>query len=62
MKIKVNQDACIGCGACADIAEDLFKINGDGVSEAKVDTVPEDKKDAAVEAINGCPTGAIVEE
>ena len=62
MKIKVNQDACIGCGACAGIAEDLFEINGDGISQAKVDTVPEDKKEQAQEAITSCPTGAIVEE
>ena len=27
MKVKVNQDACIGCGACAAIAEDVFEIN-----------------------------------
>lgn len=61
MKVKVNQDACIGCGACQAVAEDLFEINDDGLSVVKVDTVTEDKKDQAEDAINSCPTGAIVE-
>ena len=59
MKIKVNQEACIGCGACLAIAEDLFEMNDDGLSQAKVDNVPADKVDAAVEAVESCPTGAI---
>ena len=59
MKIKVNQDACIGCGACAATAEDLFELNGDGLSEAKVEVVPEEKADEATEAMECCPTGAI---
>ena len=62
MKIKVNKEACIGCGACLSYAEDLFEFNSEGVSQVKVDTVPEDKKEAALEAIAGCPTGAIVIE
>lgn len=62
MKIKVNQDACIGCGACLAISEDLFEMNEDGLSQAKVSEVPEDKKDQANEAVKSCPTGAIVAE
>ncbi len=62
MKIKVNQEACIGCGACVATAEDLFELNEDGLSKAKVEAVPEDKKDAAKEASETCPTGAITVE
>ena len=42
MKVKVNQDACIGCGACTSICEDVFKINDDGLSEAITTEVPEE--------------------
>ena len=59
MKIKVNEEACIGCGACCAIASDLFEINDEGLSSVVVDSVPEDKADAAQEAIDGCPTSAI---
>ena len=56
MKVIVNQDACIGCGACVAVAEDLFEINADGLSEAKVDEVPADKEAQANEALESCPT------
>ena len=61
MKIKVNESSCIGCGACAAICEDVFELNDSGLSEVKVDTVPEDKVDAAKEALESCPTAAIEE-
>lgn len=62
MKVKVNEDACISCGACAAICEDVFEINDEGVSSVKVDTVNEDKEQEVRDAIDSCPTGAIVEE
>jgi len=62
MKIKVNQEACIGCGACVATAENLFEFNEDGLSQAKMETVPEDKVAEAQEAAGVCPTGAIVTE
>ena len=61
MKIKVNNEACIGCGACFAVAEDLFEMTDEGLSKVKVDVVPEDKKEAAVNAMEGCPTSAIEE-
>ena len=62
MKLKVNQEACIGCGACVATAEDLFEFNEDGLSQAKVAEVPADKTEQATEAMECCPTGAISEE
>lgn len=62
MKVKVNQDACISCGACAAICDDVFELNDEGLSEVIVDTVPEASEDNAKEAIESCPTGAIEEE
>lgn len=62
MKVKVNSDSCIGCGACTAIAPDVFEINDEGISEAMVNEVTEDEVDNVKEAIESCPTGAIVEE
>lgn len=61
MKVKVNKDACIGCGACTSIAEELFQINDEGLSEVKVEEVAADLAEKATEAIESCPTGAIEE-
>lgn len=63
MKVKVNEDACIGCGACCAIADTIFEIGDNGLSEVKKEGVQEDEKQAVRDAAEACPTGAIeVEE
>ena len=61
MKVKVNKDACIGCGACQAIAPDIFEVNDEGFAEAIKDEVPEELENDVMDALEGCPTGAIVE-
>ncbi len=61
MKVNVNQDQCIGCGACAAMAGDVFEINDSGLSEVIVDEVPEESEEAVRDAIDSCPTSAIEE-
>ena len=63
MKIKVNLDACISGGACQVIAPELFELDEEGISVAKVEEVKEENQDEAMDASESCPTGAIeVEE
>lgn len=62
MKVYVDQDLCIACGACIDTAPELFDYNDEGLAEALVDEVPEDQEELAQEAIDSCPTEAIKEE
>lgn len=61
MKVKVNDEACIGCGICQATADTVFEINDEGVSEVVVDTVADDMVENVKEAIESCPTAAIVE-
>lgn len=60
MKVKVIDDNCISCGACRDICDDVFEI--DEISKVKVDVVPEELEALVEEAIESCPTEAIVRE
>ena len=62
MKVKVNQESCIGCGACMSIADAVFEMDDQGLSSVKVSEVPEDSVDSVKEAVESCPTGAISEE
>lgn len=63
MKVKVNKDSCIGCGACAAICDDVFEIDDEGLSTVKQEEVEESKKQEVQDAADSCPTGAIeVEE
>ena len=63
MKFKVNSDACICCGACAAICEDVFEISDDeGYAVAKdIEVTDDELKEQAVEAMESCPTSAIEE-
>jgi ferredoxin len=58
-KVKVINDACIGCGACQSIVPNVFDINDEGYAYAKVDIVTDDIKDDVLDAVESCPTGAI---
>ena len=61
-KVKVNKNACISCGACAAMLPNVFTFGDDDKAEVKLDVIPEDLQDEVMEALEGCPTNAIVEE
>lgn len=56
-KLYVNEDACIGCGACVSIDPEHFDFNDDGLSEviSQENIESEDVKNA----LESCPTNAI---
>ena len=63
MKVILNRDACIGCGACAAIAEDVFGSDNEGISVLKKEEVSTDEEVSMVQdAVDSCPTGAITTE
>ena len=57
-KVEVDKSLCIGCGACMQIAGEVFKMGDDGLSEVKLDKVSSDNKDVII-AVESCPTEAI---
>ena len=61
MRAYVDQDLCIGCGLCTDVAPDVFEMNDEGKAVAVADTTAENQ-DGVTEAITGCPVSAIREE
>ena len=60
MRFKVDEDKCIGCGACTAICPDVFEINDDGLASV-ISEASEGALDDATSAMEGCPTGAIEE-
>ena len=63
MKIKVNEEKCIGCGSCVSITDNkIFDFNDDGKACPKTETIEEENQEMVKTAIEYCPTGAISEE
>lgn len=61
MKLKVDKDLCIGCGACAAVAPEVFEIEDDGLATCKVNEISNEVEEDAIDAKEGCPTSAINE-
>lgn len=61
MKVKVNNEQCIGCGACQAICPDVFDFDDEGIMQATEEEIKDDFKDDVVDAIEGCPVDAIKE-
>lgn len=61
MKVKVDQDLCISCGACVDVCPEIFQWDDEEKAHAVTDEVPSEYEDQAHEAVEGCPTNAINE-
>lgn len=62
MKATVDKSGCIGCGLCASICPEVFRMDEDGLAEAILDPVPPEHEDSALEARDSCPTSVITME
>ena len=53
--VYVDKEACIGCGSCVAICEEVFEMTEDGKAKVKI------QKDfpCIQEAIEACPVDAI---
>lgn len=56
MRVKIDEDRCIGCQTCTLICPDCFEMEG---NVAKVKDNCNDEKCDPKEAANSCPVGAI---
>jgi len=55
-KVIVDEELCIGCGACANLCPSVFELQDDGKSKVIDETGASCDADVAA---NGCPVGAI---
>lgn len=58
MKAIVDQEACVGCGLCADTCPEVFEMDG-SVAKVIADPVPDDAVESCKEAASACPVEAI---
>lgn len=58
MRVLINKDLCIGCGACEATCPEVFKLVEE-VSTVLMDSIPDNLKDLVLDAEAGCPVEAI---
>lgn len=56
-KPTIDQDKCIGCGACVSVCQDVFKLTKEGKAKVK-ENYPKNAS-CIEEAAAGCPVQAI---
>ncbi len=61
MKVKIDNDACVGDGTCAEMCPEVFEMEGD-LAVVKVDSVPAGLEQKVKEAADDCPVEAILIE
>lgn len=59
-KVKIIEENCISCGQCQAICEDVFVV--EDIAKVIVPEVKEELIESVQDAIESCPTGAIVWE
>lgn len=61
MKVDVDKEACISCGVCVNEVPAVFSWDEDEKAEAISEQVPERLEAETGQALQSCPTDAIVE-
>ncbi len=60
MKVTINRDACIGCGVCVSLCQDVFDLDDENIAVVKIDPVPPELEDDVREAADSCAVDAII--
>lgn len=58
---KVDKEKCIGCGACVGTCDEVFDFDDENLVNVK-EQPNENNMTLAVEAMENCPTSAIIKE
>ncbi|HHH80965.1 MAG TPA: ferredoxin [candidate division Zixibacteria bacterium] len=63
MKIRIDEETCIACGICSQMCPEAFEAREeDGIAVVIASEEELDNIECVQEAIDNCPTGAIIVE
>jgi ferredoxin len=61
MKVKIDNDACVGDGTCAEMCPEVFEME-DNLAIVKLDKIPGELEEIVKEAAKDCVVEAIIIE
>jgi ferredoxin len=61
MRVRIDDDLCVGDGACVDFCPEVFKMVGD-LAVVQMENVPAHLEEACREAMEACVVEAITIE
>ena len=59
MRLVIDYKKCLKSGQCSYLHADLIKADPDGAPRVIVETIGDDLREAAEDAVDLCPSGAI---
>lgn len=59
MRVRIDDNECVGDGSCAEICPQVFKMVGD-LAVVRMEDVPEEFEHLCREAAETCPVDAII--
>ncbi len=61
MKVRIDEEACVGDGTCAEVCPEVFEMAGE-IARVKMESVPENLQASCREAADECVVEAIIIE
>lgn len=63
-KIKLDNETCIGCGACTAVCSEVFEFDEEGYAKVidendDFESLNDEIKEEVTDALEGCPVSAI---